>query len=172
MKKAIWMPVAAIMAAVVLTACFKKDDTVRCTPNTLQRDREIIDSFALENGLDLTWDNSDTGNVYFQIISEGSGSMPTLDSLVTFEIAGKTITGTKIVEEEVTDAKYSIRDYQNGILSYSLRKLKVGGTIKIVIPSSLNGLACNQGQTSSGAVIPPNSQFVYDITLTGVKENN
>lgn len=171
MKKKFWLPVAAVVTALALTACLKNDDVVRCTPNELSRDRAIIDSFALKNSLDLIWDGTDTGQLYVQIINPGTGSMPSLDSIVAFKLSGKLLNGTEISKAEikVTDAKYRLRELNNGVLNYGLRKIKEGGSIKLIVPSRLNGLNCTQGQGQNGTIIPANSQIVYDLTLDDVK---
>ncbi|MCH5597003.1 FKBP-type peptidyl-prolyl cis-trans isomerase [Niabella ginsengisoli] len=171
MKKSFWLPMMAVVTALALTACLKnEDDVVRCTPNSLERDRAIIDSFAFENDLNLTWDATDTGQIYVQIISEGTGSMPNLDSLVAFKMTAKLLSGSEILAADVTTATNSVRYYNNFIIAYSLRKLREGGSLKIIVPSRNNGLNCNEGRAENGNVIPSNSQIIYDVSLTDVKQ--
>lgn len=168
MKKNLLMPVAAMLIAVILAACFKTEDIQPCTPNTLAQDRHIIDSFNTANNTNLTWDSE--VNWYYQITNPGNGSTPTQDSLVTFKIVGKTMANIQFMSVEVTDPRNSQGWYTDPLLKFSLVKLAEGGTIRVVVPSSLNGLNCRPGQTSTGQTIPGNSQLIYDVTLTDVRK--
>lgn len=167
MKKLFWMFSITLATTLFISSCVKDDKTPPCTPNTLARDRQIIDSAAAVNGWNLVWDLDKS--VYYEIVNPGSGSKPTADSLVAFTATGKTLTDVQIANVSVSTAAYPLSYYNDLMLTYALLQLQKGGVMRIVIPSSLNGYSCNQVQTTTGATIPGNSQFVYTITLTDVK---
>lgn len=168
MKKTIWIALILVIASIGFNACIKKDKVDPCTPNTLARDRAIIDSAAMANGWNLQWDSEKS--VYFEIINPGSGSKPTSDSLVAFTATGQTLNAVKFADAKVETATYPLSYYNDLLLTYSLVKLQKGGSIRVIIPSLLNGYSCNPAQTNTGASIPGNSQFVYTISLTDVKK--
>lgn len=173
MKKAIWMPLAAIMVAVMLTACFKKDDTVQCTSNTLTRDKQIIDSILGSEISSYTFDEQ--ASLYYRIDEPGSGEQPTTtDSLVAFKYVGRILNGFgdgAIIDSlTVKEATYKVSDFSGLIgVTYALPKIRKGGSISVIIPSS-QLFGCNE--VNGVNRIPANSQLIYQYDLTDVKRGN
>ncbi|HOZ96356.1 MAG TPA: hypothetical protein PKY86_04075 [Niabella sp.] len=168
MKKLLFSLGIPVMMSLMIASCIKKDKTPPCTPNTITRDRQVIDSAALNKGWNLVWDYDKS--VYYEIVNPGSGSTPSTDSLVAFTAIGETLSGVAIANATAATATYPLSYYNDLMLTYSLLQLKKGGVIRIVIPSSLNGYGCNQVQLTNGTTVPGNSQFIYTITLTDVKK--
>ncbi len=182
MKKRFWLPVAAVVTALALTACLKKgDDVPRCTPNSLTADRQSIDSFIAEN--DISYLSYMTEGYYQGIANAGTGSTAAADSIVEFKRTISTFKGSALVtvltENLTTNNGMPIRfsDFQNATTSpfyYLMTHAAKGGILRQVWPSSANSLGyygCQQ-QTVDGKVIPANSQVIIDIELTTVKKSN
>ncbi len=171
MKKKVWFPVAAVFAALILTACFK-DKVERCTPNTLARDRQIIDSILGSEAASYTFDNENA--LYYRIENSGSGDqLTTGDSLVAFKYVGRILNGFgdgAIVDSLTINppATNTLNYYGSLIgLSYALQKVKEGGAIRVIIPSSrLFGCEATNGVNP----VPANSQLIYQYNLTDVKK--
>ncbi len=178
MKKRLWLPVAAVVTALALTACLKKgDDVPQCTPNSLTADRQSIDSFIAEN--DITYLSYNAEGYYQGIANPGTGSTAAADSIVEFKRTISTFNGSSqvtVVTENITTSNgMAIRfsDFQNATASpfyYLMTHAAKGGVLRQILPSSL-GYGCQQ-QIVDGKVIPANSQVVIDIELTTVKKSN
>lgn len=183
MKKRFWLPVAAVVTALALTACLKKgDDVPQCTPNSLTADRQSIDSFIAENDISYLSYNSEG---YYQGISNpGTGSTAAADSIVEFKQTISTFNGSTLITIVTEDIKNNnngtlirFSDFQSNSTSpfyYLLTHAAKGGSLRQIFPSSANVLGyrgCQQ-QTLDGKVVPANSQVVVDIELTTVKKGS
>ncbi len=182
MKKRSWLPVAAVVTALALTACLKKgDDVPRCTPNSLTADRQSIDSFL--NGSSMVTYNPNLG-VYTGVLNPGTGNKPTDDSLIRFKYTIKTLSGTTVVSSDTIPSSQvatSLRlsDLKNGepVLYNFASSVNQGGSFRVIVPSSyyagsqiVSGAGCQQLTTTSGVVLPAYSQLIYDFVLTNVKK--
>lgn len=174
MKKAISFSILSFIAVIFLAACMK-NNTPTCTNNTLEKDRGIIDSFIRDKGYSGTTFNT-TYNVYTGIITPGTGSAPAADSLIIYKSVISLMNGTLVDSGTVsrTNVGYPIRlsDYPTQSLDYYVfTSLKENGTMRIIMPSSLNGLGCIAG-AGRYAQIPANSQLINEITLVDVSKNS
>lgn len=174
MKRLLAVPLFAISGVLFFTACFK-NDTPRCTDNSLTQDKHIIDSFLDKNpSLDYITFNS-TYNVYMGVENPGGGSAPAADSQIVFKRETRLLNGTLIDSGTVsmTQAGWPLKlsDFTTTSADYAIfTQLKKGGSMKVIVPSSLNGLGCQQGNGRYGTV-PGNSQLINTITLVDVKRN-
>ncbi|WP_346236904.1 hypothetical protein ABDK00_013320 [Niabella insulamsoli] len=183
MKRRYWLPVMAVVTALVLTACLKNDDdVVQCTPNTLAQDQHVIDSFIMDQGISYL-SYSSTYGAYIGIANPGhpDSSMAASDSLVAFKQVVSTFRGSEL-KTLSTDSIYQnnngsyirFSDFQSGsYINYLLTNARKGGSIRLIYPSSANSLGfygCQQQSLTNGTVIPAYSQVILDITLTGVKK--
>ena len=172
MKKRFWIPMMAVAAALVITACSKNDDTPRCISNTLARDQQIIDSILGPEKSTYTFDAQ--SNLYYRIDDEGTGNnKPTTDSLVAFNYIGRVLGGASnnVIIDSLTvkePATNKLGAYSRVIVAvYSLQKIKPGGTVSVIIPSSqLFGCVEAQGVNK----VPANAQLIYQYNLTEVKK--
>ncbi|GAB3422622.1 FKBP-type peptidyl-prolyl cis-trans isomerase [Niabella aquatica] len=173
MKKMVWFPVAAVFAALIVTACFKKDDVVQCTPNTMEKDRHIIDSFINDNGLGYVSFNSQL-NLYTGIVSPGETNAPGDNTDIAYKYTIKLMNGTTLYTSDSlyrnsqTGINLKPSDFNSASLEYYFFK-SVGkkGVMKVIVPSH-RGSDCRDQQLQNGIIIPANSQLIYDFTLTGV----
>ena len=105
------------------------------------------------------------GGVYYQIIKEGTGDPVNINDTVTVFYKGSLLSDGSVFDQTkekpaVFPLKRLIKGWQIG-----LPVCKVGGKIKLIIPS---GLAYSI--RSMNAAIPLNSIMVFDIEVLGVKQ--
>ena len=138
------------------SSCVK--DTV-CKDKTVQSEESTIINYAATHGITATAHSS---GLYYQIINPGSGATPTSSSGVKVKYTGK-LMNDQIFDQQTTAAvgplglSGLIKGWQIG-----LPLIQKGGTIKLIIPSSL-GYGCN----GFGSV-PGNSVLYFEIELVDV----
>ena len=131
-----------------------------CKNKTIESEQGAILAYASSNSITATAHSS---GLYFQIISQGTGATPTLNSKIFVTYTGKLTNGTTF-DSGTTPAGTGwalgglIPGWQLGI-----PLIQKGGQIKLIIPSSL-AYGC-QGYGS----IPGNSVLYFDISLTDVQ---
>lgn len=173
MKKLIIVPFVCLILVFIIAAC-KKDSGSKCTNNTLEQDRHVIDSFITASGqTNLTWQ---TQGFYSALLDPGTGSAPKSDSIVSYKFVRKLLNGNVVdsmtVPSILQPQTYKMSDYANAPVEYfMLSNLKEGGRMRVIIPS-LYGFGCGGAvNTQTGQqVVPPNAQLVYDFTLLDVKQ--
>ncbi|TWR30006.1 peptidylprolyl isomerase [Mucilaginibacter pallidiroseus] len=101
----------------------------------------------------------DANGVYYQVITEGTGSNPTSTSTVRVNYVGTLLNGSQF--DAGTGFTSSLSSVVKG-WQYGLPHVKAGGRILLIIPSALG-----YGNTSPGAGIPKNSVLVFTIDLLG-----
>ncbi|MFV0605120.1 MAG: hypothetical protein ACK5NK_04680 [Niabella sp.] len=175
MKKVVIVVVAFIAVVVVLASCMK-DNTPNCINNTLAQDQSVIDSFlTVTPSLNYISFNS-TYNLFLGTEDVGSGSTPASDSIIVFKRETRLLNGTLLDSATVTTnpntgMPLKLSDYQNTSVDYHIfTQLMEGGSTKLIVPSSLNGLGCSSG-TWRYATSPGNSQIISTVTLIDVKNN-
>ena len=174
MKKFFAVPLFTISGVLFFVSCMK-NDTPRCTDNSLTQDRHVIDSFLSVTPSLSYVDFNSTFNVYMGTETLGSGSTPAADSQIVFKRETRLLNGTLIDSgtASVTQAGWPLKlsDFNPTSADYAIfTQLKKGGSMKVIVPSSLNGLGCQPGNGRYVAV-PANSQLVNTITLVDVKSN-
>ncbi|ULQ57936.1 FKBP-type peptidyl-prolyl cis-trans isomerase [Flavihumibacter rivuli] len=154
MKKLIAV-LAVALTGVLLWSCSKSDNQ-SCTPVPAQNEEAQILQYVNSNNMTAVKDPS---GLYYQILQEGTGSNPNLTSRVYVKYKGYLTNGTQF--DALDNPSLSgwalgglIQGWQIGI-----PKIKKGGKIKMVIPSSL-AYGCNQVGT-----IPANSILVFEVEL-------
>lgn len=138
-------------------ACKKKD--ISCTPVSPASEADAMVAYCVANGMKYT---IDTNNIYYEIIQQGSGAFPSIDSMVTVAYTGSYLNSTSFTQaletEPTTDYLYNFIEGWRLALPY----IQQGGHIKMVIPSSLA-----YGCTGSD-VVPANTPLYFDIYLLKV----
>lgn len=170
MKKILIIQVLSVFFLLLFTSCFKEKGP-SCVGNTLEKDKSVIDSFLRNNGLTAAYTFDNQSGVYYSVINAGSGSTVTIDSLVAFKYEGKLFDGTKFTEGTVSTATNPLQ-YYSGLYTYALLKVKEGGSISIIAPSSSSvAFGCTGGYNNSTGqmVVPANAQIIYTFWLTDVK---
>jgi FKBP-type peptidyl-prolyl cis-trans isomerase FkpA len=170
MKK-LFIPLFLTVMIVILGSCMKEKSS-SCTNYTLAQDKHVIDSFLTASGSSANYTYDSQEGVYYYISTPGTGNYPTGDSLVAFHYERRLLNGTLIDSATSNIASYSLNYYQNPLISYSLVKLKEGGKIYVILPSSSYfAFGCGGANNSAGQmVVPPYSELIYNFTLLDVKK--
>ncbi len=136
-----------------LTAC--KKSTPFDPAKQAAADDAAIQAYIKTNNITATKDPS---GLYYQIITQGTGANPTINSFVTVNYSGKLLNGTVFDSGTINNIslKSLIQGWQIGI-PYA----KTGGRILLLIPSAL----C-YGNSAVGS-IPANSVLIFTVDLTG-----
>ncbi|MBN8689063.1 MAG: FKBP-type peptidyl-prolyl cis-trans isomerase [Chitinophagales bacterium] len=155
MKKLIFLFSVSFLM-LVLSSCLK--DT-SCTPKTAASEKTTMLNYASANGITPTEHSS---GLMYEVIAQGAGQTATLTSTVTVRYTGKLLNGT--IFDSVTGTPISfplgqvIAGWQLGI-----PLIQEGGTIKLIIPSSL-AYGC-----SAVGSIPANSVLFFEVQLVDVQ---
>ncbi len=145
----------AFCAVLALTvAGCKKSDKGGCTPAG-ELDAKML-AYIADNGITATKHSS---GMYYQVITPGSGTTPTINSHVDVTYTGK-FTDNTVFDSGTTDFPLNgvIEGWQIGI-----PLIKKGGKIKLIIPPAL-AYGCDNYRG-----IPGNSILVFDVDLLDVK---
>jgi FKBP-type peptidyl-prolyl cis-trans isomerase FkpA len=118
-------------------------------------DDAAIQAYTKANSITATKDPS---GLYYQVITQGTGSYPNKNSLITGAYSGKLLNGTVFDSGTMDNDALSgyIQGWQIGI-----PHVNTGGRILLLVPSALA-----YGNTAKEN-IPANSVLVFTIDLTG-----
>jgi FKBP-type peptidyl-prolyl cis-trans isomerase FkpA len=164
MKNNVWfLSVLVILGFAAITSCQKGPSTgyTTCTDLSAGADSAVLLNYAAGNGITPV---KDTSGLYYQIISQGSGTAPNINSTIFVTYTGKLMSGA-IFDSTTNSAKTGfivnqlIAGWQIG-----LPKIQTGGRIKLLIPSHL-GYGC----LGSLPIVASNSPLYFDITLVAVQ---
>lgn len=155
MKKHLCIAVLGIL--LVFLGCKKNDD---CNPNPPANEAPQILAYANANGMTVTAHSS---GLFYQIISQGSGSTASLNSKIYITYTGKLLDGTEFDKQTIPNVNGwalggLIQGWQIGI-----PLIQKGGHIKLIVPSAL-GYGCQPHNTLPGDAI-----LYFDITLVDVQ---
>jgi FKBP-type peptidyl-prolyl cis-trans isomerase FkpA len=137
------------------TSCLKDNNS--CQDKTVQSEESSILAYATANSISGTTHSS---GVYYQIVAAGTGATPTLSSQVSVTYTGKLLNGTTF-DAATTPVTFPLANTIPGF-QIGLQLIKKGGTIKMIIPSSL-AYRCS----GSGSV-PGNSVLFFEVQLVDV----
>jgi FKBP-type peptidyl-prolyl cis-trans isomerase FkpA len=123
-------------------------------------EEQALAAYLNANGIVAT---KHANNMYYQIITPGTGGHPDLCSSVTVSYTGRVNTSSSTFDDGTN------KEFKLGVLISGWKKgiplIQKGGRIKLFIPPSL-GYGTREIKDGSGAVlIPSNSITVFDITL-------
>lgn len=132
-----------------------------CQNKSVDSERAAMQSYATTNGITATAHSS---GVYYQITNPGSGAVPNSNSRVFVTYTGKLLNGTQFDAgtTPVTGGGWLLSGLISG-WQIGLPLIQKGGSIKLIIPSSL-AYGCQGAGT-----IPANSILFFDITLNDVQ---
>ncbi len=150
------------IALTFLMSIFAGDSCVKdavCSDVTVQSEQAEIVNYAAANGISATAHSS---GLYYQVTNPGSGPSPTSGSKVFIKYTGKLLNGTIFETQTAAPVSYGLNGMILGF-QYGLPLIQKGGTIKLIVPSSL-GYGCN----GFGAV-PGNSILYFEVELTDVQ---
>jgi len=160
--KALLLLVGTVTLLLLNSGCLKSggSSTTQCTPRTVSSEQPAITAYASANAITAT---TDAHGLSYEIISPGSGPVPTSTSKVFVTYTGQLLNGT--VFDQQTDASQTgwfLKDLITGWI-YGLQYIQKGGRIKLIVPSSLAYGCEGRGP------IPPNSVLYFDLTLVDVQ---
>jgi hypothetical protein len=126
-----------------------------------QEEKKVIE-LAIQNGSTDVKQNSE--GVYYTIMQEGTGKMVTINDTVTVHYKGYLFSnGTVFDQTREKPATFPLKRLIRG-WQICIPLCKVGGKIKLVIPSALA-----YSIRTRAAKIPPNSILVFEIEVVDTK---
>lgn len=126
------------------------------------KDKALIYEAITRKQLDTT---GSVEGVYYQILKEGTGAYVAVSDTVTVKYKGNLLKDGSIFDQtRDRPATFPLKRLIKG-WQLAVPKCKVGGTIRIIIPS---GLAYTIRSRSKA--IPPNSVLVFEIEVLAVKK--
>jgi len=128
-----------------------------CKNKSIDSERSTILAYAATQGLTVTEDPS---GIFYYIVNPGTGASPTASSTVRVNYVGRLTTGTIFVQT-TNPVNIALSQVIKG-WQYGLPLIKAGGTLRLLVPSSL-GYGC----TGFGTV-PENSILDFSIDLIAV----
>lgn len=131
----------------ILSACSK----------TGVNEKEQMIAYAKANSINYTEDPS---GILYEITNPGTGTKPSVTNTITVTYAGKLMNGQQFDAGTIT---YGLSSLIKG-WQIAVPKIGTGGSIKVLIPSSLG-----YGSQGAGSSIPPNSPLYFEITLNAVR---
>ena len=151
-----------LIALSFFLALFAGDGCVKnaaCIDKTVQSEQAAIINYAATQGISATAHSS---GLYYQITSPGSGPSPTSGSKIFIKYTGKLLNGTIFDQQTTASVSYGLSGMIQGF-QIGLPLIQKGGTIKLIVPSSL-GYGCK----GFGSV-PGNSILYFEVELTDVQ---
>jgi len=129
-----------------------------CQDKTIQSEQAAILAYANTNGITAVQHSS---GLYYEITNPGAGANPTPYSTVSVKYTGKLLDGTVFDTQTVNAVTFSLSQAIYG-WQLGLPLIKKGGSIKLIIPSSL-AYGCG-GKNP----IPGNAILYFEIQLVDV----
>ncbi len=145
------------LALLFLGSCVK--DNKGCEPVPVASEETVMNQFAVANNLTVT--KHSTGLLY-QIVNPGYGAMPSRSSVVTVSYVGRKMDGTVFDETAGNPFTNRLGNLIEG-WNVGLPLIKKGGTIRMIIPSSMAYGCTGQG------TIPANSPLYFEVELMNVQ---
>jgi len=134
--------ILSVLLASVLWGCLKNEKSDSCVPKTVEQELPVMTKFATDSAITTT---SDASGLLYEIIDPGTGAAPTATSAVTVKYVGRYTSNGNRVDASNLDKEVSFK--LNEVISgwaIGIQKIKAGGKIKMIIPSSL-GYGCRMG---------------------------
>ena len=147
--------IALLPVLFVLNGCLKDNS---CNAKTVASEEAAMQSFMNANGMTGTQHSS---GLYYEIINPGSGPRPDFNNISSVKYTGKLTNGSVFDSRTVAPVNIQLGGVIPG-WQIGLPLIAKGGTIKLVIPSSL-GYACQ----SVGSV-PSHSILYFEVELVDV----
>ena len=146
------------LAAFIFISCNKKNQP-SCMPVSPESEAASMASFCTSHGINCTIDSN---GIYYQIIDEGSGITPNLNSTITVTYTASTLNGNLIEDQTATPISATLNQFIEG-WRIAIPYIQKGGHIKMIVPSAL-AYGCTGTST-----VPPNSPLYYDVVLVNVQ---
>jgi FKBP-type peptidyl-prolyl cis-trans isomerase FkpA len=159
-KTTTFLSILAIFASIFVislqSSCVKSEKGCATpTPSTLSEDQQILDFFTTNK---ITY-VKDSRGFYYQIITQGNNTKPTLNSTISITYNGTFLNKSSF---ETGTNTFLLNDLITG-WKYGLPLIGEGGEILLVLPSNL------AYGSRGGGCIPPNTPLCFNIKLSTVK---
>jgi FKBP-type peptidyl-prolyl cis-trans isomerase FkpA len=150
------------LSTLLFFACSSKSSPgyFNCSDTNPADDSTALISFAKANGIAPL---QDTIGLYYQIVSQGTGTSPVLTSRISVTYKGTLLDGTVFDSTGTTPRSFTL-DSLIPAWQMTLPRIQTGGRIKLLVPS-----AYGYGCVGASTAVPPNTPIYFDITLLGVQ---
>ncbi|MET0243107.1 MAG: FKBP-type peptidyl-prolyl cis-trans isomerase [Flavitalea sp.] len=149
----------AVAAIIVLgTGCKKSGECSEDNTVAPQSEGDAIAAYLQTNGITATKFKT---NLYYQIVTPGSGGSPNPCSTVQVAYRGTLTNGNKF--DESTNLTFSLQRLIKGWIQ-GIPLIQKGGAIRLFVPPSL-GYGSADVKDGGVVIIPGNSILIFDITL-------
>ncbi len=128
-----------------------------CQNKTIQSEQAAMTAYAVSNGIAGTTHSS---GLYYQVSTPGSGAFPTSTSRVSVTYTGKYLDGT-VFETTTTPVTFGVNEVIVG-WQIGIPLVQKGGTIKMIIPSSLAYGCSGRGS------IPGNTILFFEVRIVDI----
>ena len=156
MKKLFVAPALCLLILFV-PGCSKKKS---CNPVAPSSETGQMQAYATANGINYTTHSS---GVFYEIITQGSGSTASANSKIYITYTGKLLDGTVFDQQNTVNVSgWALSGLIEG-WRIGIPLIQKGGRIKLIVPSSL-AYGCEPYNT-----LPGNSILFFDITLVDVQ---
>jgi len=142
-----------ILIAVFFASCKKEDNSTQA-----EKDQKIIEDYIADNGISAQVTSS---GLYYQIINDGIGNYPTIDSTVSVTYKGNLPNGN-VFDEANTPITFSLRNVIEG-WQEGIPLIREGGAIILLIPSRLGY------RDQAVGSIPSYSVLIFEVNLIEVE---
>jgi FKBP-type peptidyl-prolyl cis-trans isomerase FkpA len=146
-----------LLTSVLFWGCLKKDGS--CLPKTVQSEEASILAYASSHGMNVTRNSS---GMYYEVTNPGTGATPSLSSRVSVQYVGKLMDDTIFDQSTTPTSLYPLSGYITG-WQIGLPLISKGGSIRLLIPSSLAYGCIDQGR------VPANAILYFDVQLVDVQ---
>lgn len=157
------LPVALLFVVFTGLSCVKSDT---CSPKSVASEVSQIEAFANANSISPT---AHASGLYYEIVNQGSGLTPSLNSKIVITYTGTLLNGTIFDQRTVpnnTEATGANAPWPLGNLIEAWRiglpLIQKGGHIRLIVPSAMA-----YGCTGYGT-IPRDAILYFDINLVDV----
>jgi FKBP-type peptidyl-prolyl cis-trans isomerase FkpA len=166
MSKKHFLVLALIGLSFLISGCLKQDVNGSTNPNCVSNNTGVptaseiasVQAYLTANNITAT---QHAGGFFYNIVTQGSGPFPTLNSNVTLKYTG-TLTNGNIFDQNNAGSVFLLSQLILGIQK-GLPLIQKGGKIILYLPPSL-GYGC-----SSVGSIPPGSNLIFSIELIDVQ---
>jgi FKBP-type peptidyl-prolyl cis-trans isomerase FkpA len=176
MKFVVGKMLAFTLFGIISFAGCKEADDPPSAEEVLQQNLALVDQTQLEADLKVIDDSltrwsitalSEPNGVRYQIITQGTGPKPTLDSYIKINYKGKLLKNQSVFDQN-TAKVFQLRGLVLGWQTV-LPLINKGSKVILYVPSGLGyGTSAVPGPDQT-VLIPPNSNLTFDIELLDVQ---
>ncbi len=149
------------VAVISFQGCIKGAVSGPCTDKTPASELAVMQAYANTNGYSMS---SHPSGMLYQVVNPGSGAVPLSTSKVYVKYTGRLVSSNAIFDQQNNAANTGFTVSQLiPAWQLGLELIAKGGTIRLIVPSSL-AYGCN----GYGA-IPGNSVLFFEIELVDVQ---